>query len=192
MIEWSDGKAFVATGIPSDNVDYKGVSYQIGQANNALIYPGLGLGMLASEAKLLTDEMIGAAAHSLSGIVDSGKLGAPVLPPFAYVAEVSSKVAEAVAKKAQEQGLAQSQESDMKKAAAIQRKFIPKVNALFSYPSPAPVKAVLNYMGFEAGPTRLPLVPAPAEEAKRIIKVVVDGDYHATKEIITGVLRPDY
>ena len=67
-----------------------------------------------------------------------------------------------------------------------------KVNALFSYPSPAPVKAVLNYMGFEAGPTRLPLVPAPAEEAKRIIKVVVDGDYHASKEIITGVLRPDY
>ena len=82
--------------------------------------------------------------------------------------------------------------NDIKKAAAIQRQFIPKVNALFSYPSPAPVKAVLNYMGFEAGPTRLPLVPAPAEEAKCIIKVVVDGDYHATKEIITGVLRPDY
>ena len=82
--------------------------------------------------------------------------------------------------------------NDIKKAAAIQRQFIPKVNALFSYPSPAPVKAVLNYMGFEAGPTRLPLVPAPTEEAKRIIKVVVDGDYHATREIITGVLRPDY
>ena len=125
LIEWSDGKAFVATGIPSDNVDYKGVSYQIGQANNALIYPGLGLGMLASEAKLLTDEMIGAAAHSLSGIVDSGKPGAPVLPPFAYVAEVSSKVAEAVAKKAQEQGLAQSQESDMKKAIS-ELKWYPK------------------------------------------------------------------
>ena len=125
LIEWSDGKAFVATGIPSDNVDYKGVSYQIGQANNALIYPGLGLGMLASEAKLLTDEMIGAAAHSLSGIVDSGKPGAPVLPPFAYVAEVSSKVAEAVAKKAQEQGLAQSQETDMKKVVS-ELKWYPK------------------------------------------------------------------
>ena len=125
LIEWSDGKAFVATGIPSDNVDYKGVSYQIGQANNALIYPGLGLGMLASEAKLLTDEMIGAAAHSLSGIVDSGKPGAPVLPPFAYVAEVSSKVAEAVAKKAQEQGLAQSKETDMTKAVS-ELKWYPK------------------------------------------------------------------
>ena len=116
LIVWSDGKAFVATGIPSDNVIYKGVEYIIGQANNALIYPGLGLGVLASEASLLTDEMIGAAAHSLSGITDITKPGAPVLPPFKYVADVSIKVAEAVAKKAQEQGLARAQEKDMAKA----------------------------------------------------------------------------
>ena len=116
LIEWSDGKAFVATGIPSVTVSYKGVDYIIGQANNALIYPGLGLGMLASEASLLTDEMIGAAAHSLSGIVNPGQAGTPVLPPFKYVADVSIKVAEAVAKKAQEQGLARSQETDMAKA----------------------------------------------------------------------------
>ena len=116
VIEWSDGKAFVATGVPSGTVSYKGVDYQIGQANNALIYPGLGLGMLASEASLLTDEMIGAAAHSLSGLVDPGQPGAPVLPPFQYVAEVSIKVAEAVATKAQEQGLAQAEEKDMAKA----------------------------------------------------------------------------
>ncbi len=116
LIEWSDGKAFVATGIPADTVSYKGVEYVIGQANNALIYPGLGLGMLASEASLLTDEMIGAAAHSLSGIVNPGQPGAPVLPPFKYVADVSIKVAEAVAKKAQEQGLARAKETDMAKA----------------------------------------------------------------------------
>ena len=116
LIEWSDGKAFVATGIPADTVSYKGVDYVIGQANNALIYPGLGLGMLASEASLLTDEMIGAAAHSLSGIVNPGQPGAPVLPPFKYVADVSIKVAEAVAKKAQEQGLASAKETDMAKA----------------------------------------------------------------------------
>ena len=116
LIEWSDGKAFVATGIPADTVSYKGVDYVIGQANNALIYPGLGLGMLASEASLLTDEMIGAAAHSLSGIVNPGQPGAPVLPPFKYVADVSIKVAEAVAKKAQEQGLARAEETDMAKA----------------------------------------------------------------------------
>lgn len=116
LIEWSDGKAFVATGIPADTVSYKGVDYVIGQANNALIYPGLGLGMLASKASLLTDEMIGAAAHSLSGIVNPGQPGAPVLPPFKYVADVSIKVAEAVAKKAQEQGLAHAKETDMAKA----------------------------------------------------------------------------
>ena len=116
LIEWSNGKAFVATGIPSDDIEYNGVNYVIGQANNALIYPGLGLGMLASEASLLTDEMIGAAAHALSGIVDITKPGAPVLPPFKYVAEVSLKVATAVAKKAQEQGLARVAEQDMEKA----------------------------------------------------------------------------
>jgi len=116
LIKWSDGKAFVATGIPADTVSYKGVDYVIGQANNALIYPGLGLGMLASEASLLTDEMIGAAAHSLGGIVDINKPGAPVLPPFKYAGEVSIKVAEAVAKKAQEQGLARAEEKDMVKA----------------------------------------------------------------------------
>ena len=116
LITWSDGKAFVATGIPSGTISYKEVDYVIGQANNALIYPGLGLGMLASEASLLTDEMIGAAAHSLSGIIDITKPGAPVLPPFKYVADVSIKVAEAVANKAKEQGLARAKETNMDKA----------------------------------------------------------------------------
>ena len=116
LIAWSDGKAFVATGIPAGTVSYKGVDYVIGQANNALIYPGLGLGMLASEASLLTDEMIGAAAHSLSGIIDMSNPGAPVLPPFKYVADVSIRVAEAVAKTAQKQGLARAEETDMVKA----------------------------------------------------------------------------
>ena len=116
LITLSDGKAFVATGIPSGTISYKGVDYVIGQANNALIYPGLGLGMLASEASLLTDEMIGAAAHSLSGIIDITKPGAPVLPPFKYVADVSIKVAEAVANKAKEQCLAHAKETNMDKA----------------------------------------------------------------------------
>lgn len=125
IIEWSNGKAFVATGIPSDDVEFNGVNYVIGQANNALIYPGLGLGMLASEASLLTDEMIGAAAHAVTGIVDITKPGAPVLPPFKYVTEVSLKVATAVAKKAQEQGLARAAEQDMEKAVREFR-WIPK------------------------------------------------------------------
>ena len=116
LLEWSDGKALVATGVPSDDVNYAGVTYAIGQANNAIIYPGLGLGMLASEAKLLTDEMISAAAHAVSGFIDSNKEGAPVLPAFEHVGQVSRKVAIAVAKKAQEQGLAQSSYTDMEEA----------------------------------------------------------------------------
>lgn len=115
LIRWSDGKAFVATGIPAADVEYKGVCYQIGQANNALIYPGLGLGVMASKTKLLTDKMIGAAAHSLSGLVDSGKPGAPVLPPVSRLTEFSIYVANAVAKTAQEEGLAQV-DGDMEKA----------------------------------------------------------------------------
>ncbi len=115
LIRWSDGKAFVATGIPAADVEYKGVCYQIGQANNALIYPGLGLEVMASKAKLLTDKMIGAAAHSLSGLVDSGKPGAPVLPPVSRLTEFSIYVANAVAKTAQEEGLAQV-DGDMEKA----------------------------------------------------------------------------
>ena len=82
--------------------------------------------------------------------------------------------------------------SDLKTAATIQRKFIPKVNALFSVPSPAPVKAVLNHLGFEVGPLRLPLVACTSEEAKRIIKVVLEEDVEATRETVTGVVRPDY
>lgn len=116
IIKWTKGKAFVATGVPSDPVEFEGVTYQIGQANNALIYPGLGLGVLASEAKLLTDEMIGAAAHSLGGFVDGSQAGASVLPSFESVNQVSVKVAEAVAIKAKEHGLAQAKESDMTKA----------------------------------------------------------------------------
>ena len=82
--------------------------------------------------------------------------------------------------------------SDLKTAAAIQRRFIPKVNALFSVPSPAPVKAVLNHLGLEVGPLRLPLVACTSEEAKRIIKVVLEEDVEATRETVTGVVRPDY
>lgn len=81
------------------------------------------------------------------------------------------------------------QANDIKKAAQIQRRFLPKVNALFSVASPAPVKAVLNHQGFNVGPLRLPLVSCTYEEADRIINVVLD---RAPKHYVTGVLRPDY
>ncbi|XOQ51441.1 MAG: hypothetical protein ACFWTX_09320 [Acidaminococcus timonensis] len=106
LIRWTKGRALVATGIPSEPVEYDGVSYAIGQANNALIYPGLGLGVIASQARLLTDGMISAAAHSLGGIVDPSQPGAAVLPPVSRLMDFSETVAAAVAGEARKEGLA--------------------------------------------------------------------------------------
>ncbi|KRM94310.1 malolactic enzyme mled [Lentilactobacillus senioris DSM 24302 = JCM 17472] len=116
LIKWSDGRALVATGIPAADVEYKGVTYHIGQANNALVYPGLGLGVIASTAKVLNDEMISAAAHSLGGIVDPTQAGAAVLPPVSKLDQFSQTVALAVANSVVEQGLNRESISDVKAA----------------------------------------------------------------------------
>lgn len=116
LIEWTKGKALVATGIPADPVDYQGVKYEIGQANNALVYPGLGLGALAVNAKVLSDEMISVAAHSLGGIVDSTKPGAAVLPPVEKLNIFSQTVARAVANQAIKDHLNQNEYDDGKQA----------------------------------------------------------------------------
>lgn len=107
LIKWTNGQALVATGIPSANVDYNGVTYQIGQANNALIYPGLGLGAIAAHASVLNDQMISAAAHSLGGIVDVSQPGAAVLPPVTKLNQFSDTVAAAVGQSAVDQKLNQ-------------------------------------------------------------------------------------
>ncbi|MDH2999379.1 NAD-dependent malic enzyme [Chelonobacter oris] len=105
LLTWTEGRALVATGIPTDPVEFNGVSYEIGQANNALIYPGLGLGVLASAARMLNDTMISKAAHSLGGLVDPDKAGAAVLPPVAKLPEFSRTVARGVAQSAVDQKL---------------------------------------------------------------------------------------
>ncbi|QYR65343.1 NAD-dependent malic enzyme [Fusobacterium animalis] len=125
LIKWTDGKALIATGIPADPVEYNGVTYEIGQANNALIYPALGLGAIASTAKLMTNEMISKAAHSLGGIVDTTKPGAATLPPVSKLTEFSQRVAEAVGQCAVDQKLNREDITDIK--AAIEKiKWIPK------------------------------------------------------------------
>ncbi|MBF1214370.1 MAG: NAD-dependent malic enzyme [Fusobacterium periodonticum] len=116
LIKWTDGKALVATGIPADPVEYNGVTYEIGQANNALIYPALGLGAIASTAKLMTNEMISKAAHSLGGIVDTTKPGAATLPPVSKLTEFSQRVAEAVGQCALDQKLNREDITDIKEA----------------------------------------------------------------------------
>ncbi|MFT8427820.1 MAG: malolactic enzyme [Leuconostoc mesenteroides] len=116
LIKWTDGKALIATGIPAANVTYKGVTYKIGQGNNALIYPGLGFGLVASTAKLLTQETISAAIHALGGLVDADEPGAAVLPPVSNLTEFSQKIAEITAQSVLKQGLNREKIADPKQA----------------------------------------------------------------------------
>lgn len=116
IIKWSDGRAMVATGIPAEPVEYNGVTYIIGQANNALIYSGLGLGSISVNASLVTDEMISSAAHSLGEFLEINVEGAAVLPPVSKLTQFSETVAAAVAECAVKQGLNRVQTNDVKKA----------------------------------------------------------------------------
>jgi malate dehydrogenase (oxaloacetate-decarboxylating) len=112
LIEWTDGKALVATGLPYDPVEYEGTSYEIGQANNALLYPGLGLGVITSRAKLVTDRMITTAAEAVADMVDSTKPGASLLPDVRNLRVSSATIAVEVVKAAVEEGVAQTEITD--------------------------------------------------------------------------------
>jgi malate dehydrogenase (oxaloacetate-decarboxylating) len=105
-VPWSDGRALIAVGIPVGPVEYKGVSYQIGEANNALLYPGLGLGTIVSGARHVTDSMLLAAAEAVAGQVDVSQPGASLLPPVANLRASSATVAAAVARAAASDGVA--------------------------------------------------------------------------------------
>ncbi|MTV82713.1 malolactic enzyme [Secundilactobacillus folii] len=125
LLKWTDGRALVATGIPANDVTLNGTTYQIGQANNALVYPGLGLGVIAADATTLNDDMISAAAHSLGGIVDSSKPGAAILPPVMKLSQFSTTIAEAVAQSAIDQGLTKAPVTSAKDAVK-QTKWVPE------------------------------------------------------------------
>jgi malate dehydrogenase (oxaloacetate-decarboxylating) len=105
-VPWSEGRALIAVGIPVGPVEYKGVSYQIGEANNALLYPGLGLGTIVSGARHVTDSMLLAAAEAVAGQVDVSQPGASLLPPVANLRASSATVAAAVARAAAKDGVA--------------------------------------------------------------------------------------
>ena len=105
LIAWTGGRALIATGSPFEPVDYDGTVYQIAQANNALIFPGLGLGVTVSRARRVSDGMLAAAADALAGLSDAATPGAAVLPPVTSLRDVSAAVAVAVARAAQAEGL---------------------------------------------------------------------------------------
>jgi len=112
LIAWTGGRALVATGSPFDPVTYDGVRHQIAQANNALIFPGLGLGVTVAQARRVSDGMLAAAAAALASRTDDSTPGAAVLPSVASLREVSAAVAVAVVRAAQAEGLAQAQLDD--------------------------------------------------------------------------------
>jgi malate dehydrogenase (oxaloacetate-decarboxylating) len=112
LLDWSDGRALVATGSPFAPVTSGGVTYEVGQANNALIFPGLGLGAVVARATRVTDAMLSAAAHAVADQVDSTRPGAPLLPLTTELRRTSAAVAVAVARAAAEDGVAREPVDD--------------------------------------------------------------------------------
>ena len=108
LIRWTSGKALIATGSPFQPVDYEGTRYIIGQANNALVFPGIGLGVIASRASRVTDSMLVAAAHAVAGLTDMSQAGAALLPPVQTLRDTSVAVAVAVARAAADDGVART------------------------------------------------------------------------------------
>ncbi len=113
VIAWSKGRALVAVGIPVDPFTYDGTTYTIGQGNNALLYPGLGLGVIVSGASTVTDGMLLAAAQAVAGQVDPTELGAALLPPVENLRASSATVAVAVARQAAADGVATVEPDDL-------------------------------------------------------------------------------
>lgn len=112
LIRWTHGQALVATGSPFEPVDYEGTRYVIGQANNALIFPGLGLGVIAARATRVTDRMLAAAAHAVAALVDTSAAGSELLPRVESLRETSVAVATAVARAAAEEGASATDPGD--------------------------------------------------------------------------------
>jgi malate dehydrogenase (oxaloacetate-decarboxylating) len=105
LIRWTDGRALVATGSPFGPIEHDGVTYRIAQANNALVFPGLGLGVTVARAARITETMITAAAEAVAALSDARTLGASLLPPVTNLRTVSAAVAIAVAQTAEKEGL---------------------------------------------------------------------------------------
>jgi malate dehydrogenase (oxaloacetate-decarboxylating) len=112
IIAWSRGKALVATGIPVAPVPYEGVTYSIGQANNALLYPGLGMGTIVAGASRVTAGMLLAAAEAVAGQVDSTQPGASLLPAVENLRASSATTAVAVVRAAIAEGVATAKIDD--------------------------------------------------------------------------------
>ena len=108
LVRWTDGRVLTATGSPFGPVVHKNRTYQIAQANNALVFPGLGLGVVVARARRISDSMIAAAADAVARMSDATTIGSAILPPMTDLRTVSAAVAIAVATTAMDQGLART------------------------------------------------------------------------------------
>jgi malate dehydrogenase (oxaloacetate-decarboxylating) len=106
IIDWSNGQALVATGLPIPPDQYRGVTYSFGEANNALLYPGLGLGAIVSGASKVTAGMLLAAAQAVAGQADVSEPGASLLPAVQNLRASSATAAVAVMRAAAADGVA--------------------------------------------------------------------------------------
>ncbi len=113
LLAWSDGRALIATGLPFAPIEWNGISYAIAQANNALLFPGLGLGVSVVQARLITDGMFSAAAYAIATQVDMSKPGASLLPAVANLRHTSEDVGIAVAEQAVRDGVATREVADI-------------------------------------------------------------------------------
>jgi malate dehydrogenase (oxaloacetate-decarboxylating) len=112
LLAWTGGRALVATGSPFPPVELGGVRYGIAQANNALVFPGLGLGVTVAKARRVSDGMLQAAADAVAGLVDADEPGASLLPAVSDLRAVSATVAVAVVQAAVDEGLARAEVTD--------------------------------------------------------------------------------
>jgi malate dehydrogenase (oxaloacetate-decarboxylating) len=112
LLEWTEGRALIATGSPFAPVPYRGTTYVIAQANNALLFPGIGLGTIVARARSISDGMFSAAARAVAGLVDIGQPGDSLLPQVEDLRPVSATVAVAVAEAAVAEGLARASVDD--------------------------------------------------------------------------------
>jgi malate dehydrogenase (oxaloacetate-decarboxylating) len=106
LIAWTGGRALIATGSPFAPVTYRGVTYGVAHVNNAMLYPGLGLGAIVARARRVSDGMFAAAASAVSSMVTVRQPGASLLPHIDDLRSASATVAVAVAEAAAAEGLA--------------------------------------------------------------------------------------
>ncbi|HHV22016.1 MAG TPA: NAD-dependent malic enzyme [Propionibacterium sp.] len=143
VIKWTQGRALMATGSPFDPVHYAGIDYHIAQANNALVFPGIGLGTVAIRASKVTDNMIAAAAIAVAEMSNATRRGSAVLPGLQQLRAVSAAVALKVAEAAEEDGVAR----------ATLENPIQDIHELMWQPRYPKVRAVLEVAQRSARPT---------------------------------------